>query len=151
MRGSNSLSAAAGESAELSPRAIETLKGLLEGLSEKQVAKRLALSKHTVHSYVKALYRRFEVNSRSELLAIWISSGELPDVPKPSGTPKTLHSSLVILRERRLRLARELAHLDQQIEECQRSFVDTSTPEQCLLGAGAWMVSDTRSRFRNCM
>jgi DNA-binding NarL/FixJ family response regulator len=53
----------------LSPRERETLRYLLEGDSVKQVAQKLDLSKHTVHLYVTALYRRFEVHSRAELLA----------------------------------------------------------------------------------
>jgi len=54
---------------ELSPRQEQTLRHLLDGNSEKQVARKLELSQHTVHVYVKALYRRFGVSSRAELLA----------------------------------------------------------------------------------
>jgi DNA-binding CsgD family transcriptional regulator len=54
---------------ELSPRLEQTLRHLLNGDSEKEVAKKLNLSKHTVHVYVKALYRRYLVSSRAELLA----------------------------------------------------------------------------------
>lgn len=54
---------------ELSPRLEQTLRHLLAGDSEKQVARKLELSQHTVHVYVKALYRRFAVSSRAELLA----------------------------------------------------------------------------------
>lgn len=53
----------------LPPRQDQTLQHLLEGDSEKQVAKKLGLSRHTVHVYVKALYRRYGVSSRAELLA----------------------------------------------------------------------------------
>jgi DNA-binding CsgD family transcriptional regulator len=53
----------------LSPRLRETLHGLVRGWSEKQVAAEVGLSPHTVHDYVKALYRHFGVQSRSELLA----------------------------------------------------------------------------------
>jgi DNA-binding CsgD family transcriptional regulator len=55
---------------ELSPRQQQTLLYLLDGNSEKQVARRMKLSQHTVHVYVKALYRRFGVSSRAELLAM---------------------------------------------------------------------------------
>jgi DNA-binding CsgD family transcriptional regulator len=54
---------------ELPPRQEQTLRHLLDGDSEKQVARKLELSPHTVHAYVKALYRRFGVSSRAELLA----------------------------------------------------------------------------------
>jgi DNA-binding CsgD family transcriptional regulator len=53
----------------LSPRLRQTLTCLLEGDSEKQVAARLSLSHATTHQYVTALYRRFGVQSRGQLLA----------------------------------------------------------------------------------
>jgi DNA-binding CsgD family transcriptional regulator len=53
----------------LPPRLTQTLELLLNGASEKQVARQLNLSQHTVHGYVKALYRHFKVSTRSELLA----------------------------------------------------------------------------------
>jgi hypothetical protein len=46
------------------------------GRSEKQVADDLHLSPHTVHEYVKALYRHFGVQSRSELLALCLANRE---------------------------------------------------------------------------
>lgn len=52
----------------LSPRAKETLGYLLAGDSEKQIARRMDLSAHTVHQYVKAVYRHFGASSRAELL-----------------------------------------------------------------------------------
>jgi DNA-binding NarL/FixJ family response regulator len=42
---------------------------LLEGDSEKRVAERLGSSPTTIHQYVSALYRRFGVASRAQLLA----------------------------------------------------------------------------------
>src|SRR4051812_28848641 len=54
---------------QLPPRLLQTLILLMDGLSEKQVARALHVSPHTVHVYVKALYRRYAVSSRSELLA----------------------------------------------------------------------------------
>ncbi len=54
---------------KLSPRERQTLQYLLAGDSEKQVAAKLDISRHTVHIYVKTLYKHFGVNSRGELLA----------------------------------------------------------------------------------
>jgi DNA-binding CsgD family transcriptional regulator len=54
----------------LSPRMRQTLERLLVGDSEKEIAARLGLSPHTVHVYVKTLYRRFNVSSRGELFAV---------------------------------------------------------------------------------
>jgi DNA-binding CsgD family transcriptional regulator len=56
----------------LSPRMRQTLERLLAGDSEKEIAVRLGLSHHTVHVYVKTLYRRFDVCSRGELLARFV-------------------------------------------------------------------------------
>lgn len=53
----------------LAPRKRETLEQLLKGDSEKQIAFKLSISHHTVHSYVKSLYKQFDVCSRAELLA----------------------------------------------------------------------------------
>jgi DNA-binding CsgD family transcriptional regulator len=55
--------------ARLSLRLRETLACLLEGDSERQVAARLGLSPTTIHQYVTALYRHFQVRSRGQLLA----------------------------------------------------------------------------------
>ena len=57
------------EDMELSPRLTSVLRGLLRGLSEKEVAAELRLSPHTTHDYVKMLYRKLGVRSRGELLA----------------------------------------------------------------------------------
>jgi DNA-binding CsgD family transcriptional regulator len=55
----------------------QTLRSLLGGDSEKQVAAKLGLSQHTVHVYVKALYRKYGVSSRGELLAMWVKRQEV--------------------------------------------------------------------------
>ena len=57
----------------LSPRMRQTLERLLAGDSEKEIAARLRLSPHTIHVYVKTLYRRFDVCSRGELAARFIT------------------------------------------------------------------------------
>ncbi len=57
----------------LSPRQRQTLSCLLIGDSEKQIAAKLSLSRHTVHVYVKGLYRHFGASSRGELLARWVN------------------------------------------------------------------------------
>jgi len=54
----------------LSRRLRQVLSLLRRGLSEKEVAVGLGLSKHTVHDYVKALHRRFQVTSRFELMRV---------------------------------------------------------------------------------
>jgi len=56
----------------LPPRHQRVLRKVLEGLAEKEIAKRLDLSVHTVHGYMKDLYLAFNVQSRPELMAMWI-------------------------------------------------------------------------------
>lgn len=63
---------AAAPPAGLSPRVAQTLERLLAGDSEKEAAARLGLSRHTVHVYVKTLYRHYDVSSRGELLARFV-------------------------------------------------------------------------------
>ena len=57
---------------KLPPRLQQTLAHLLSGSSEKEIAAKLEVSKHTVHVYVKGLYRHFGASSRAELLARWV-------------------------------------------------------------------------------
>lgn len=52
----------------LTPREREVVQGLVDGLSQKQVAHRLGLSVQTVNSYVKQIYKKLEINSRGELM-----------------------------------------------------------------------------------
>ena len=56
----------------LPPRLRQTMHSLLAGDSEKQVAAKLGVSPHTVHVYVKSLYKRYKVSSRGELLSKWV-------------------------------------------------------------------------------
>lgn len=64
-----------GEAAELkkaptlAPRLEQVWRALAEGFSEKDIARELELSPHTIHDYVKELYRKLGVHDRRELLA----------------------------------------------------------------------------------
>src|SRR5690606_1760805 len=57
---------------KLSPRQKQVLDRLLAGDSVKQAAVVLGISHRTVEDYVKALYRIFSVNSRGELMALFL-------------------------------------------------------------------------------
>lgn len=69
---------------DLSPRMRQTLERLLAGDSEKQIAAHLSLSRNTVHVYVKALYKGFNVQSRGELLSKFV---RLPPFQAPTPRP----------------------------------------------------------------
>lgn len=58
-----------------SPRQQEVLDELLQGRSEKEIAGRLGISVHTVHHHVRALYGRFGVHTRAELLSQQLGGG----------------------------------------------------------------------------
>jgi pSer/pThr/pTyr-binding forkhead associated (FHA) protein len=58
---------------ELSATQQRVLSALLKGKSEKAVASELKMSPHTVHNHVKEIYRRMNVGSRPELLALFVA------------------------------------------------------------------------------
>ncbi|MEY2608396.1 MAG: hypothetical protein QOH31_6250 [Verrucomicrobiota bacterium] len=57
------------ENAELSPREREVLNGLAVGQAYKQIAEQLGVSIHTVRNYIRRIYEKFHVNSRTEAVA----------------------------------------------------------------------------------
>lgn len=88
----------------LPPRQRQTLRSLFRGHSEKQVARALGISQHTVHAYAKGLYRTFEVSSRAELMSKVIELAS-----RHQTTPKPLHMSLSGNPIRRPRTKRAIA------------------------------------------
>lgn len=54
---------------QLSDAQQRVLRLILEGCTEKQVAARLNLSPHTVHTHMKHVYQALQVHSRGELIA----------------------------------------------------------------------------------
>jgi N-acetylmuramic acid 6-phosphate (MurNAc-6-P) etherase len=55
---------------------------MLSGRSEKQIAEQMSISPHTLHTYVKTVYRRFGVGSRAQLLAaLLVPSPEIFGAP----------------------------------------------------------------------
>lgn len=48
---------------------------LVRGTKEKNIARMLGLSPHTVHNHVRAIFRQFGVHSRAELLARLLDRG----------------------------------------------------------------------------
>lgn len=57
-----------GEDNRLTPRETELLRAFAEGKSYKEAARALNISPHTVGNHVKSIYRKLEVNSRSEAI-----------------------------------------------------------------------------------
>ena len=63
------LPARGGESAELSERECAVLDGLAAGLAYKQIAGQLGISIHTVRNYIRRIYEKLHVCSRTEAVA----------------------------------------------------------------------------------
>jgi pSer/pThr/pTyr-binding forkhead associated (FHA) protein len=61
----------------LSDAQQRVFKRLLLGKSEKEVAFELKVSRHTVHRHICNIYRLLEVNSRSELLALFVAHSDV--------------------------------------------------------------------------
>jgi DNA-binding NarL/FixJ family response regulator len=57
------------ESANLSEREHAVLDGLAEGLAYKQIADQLQISIHTVRNYIRRIYEKLHVRSRTEAVA----------------------------------------------------------------------------------
>lgn len=48
------------------------LRQLLRGETQECIAQRMAHSQHTTHDHIKSIYRKFDVNSRATLSALWL-------------------------------------------------------------------------------
>lgn len=56
----------------LSPRQRQTLKLLLTGMSEQEIADKLGVGFETAHTYVQAVFRAHRVQSRAMLMARYL-------------------------------------------------------------------------------
>ncbi len=57
----------------LSPREEQTLDRLLCGDQAKEIARHLGLSQHTIHTFIKSIYRKYGARSRACLFAIFVA------------------------------------------------------------------------------
>ncbi len=62
----------AAPASELSHREEEVLKGLAQGLAYKQIADQLYVSIHTVRNYIRRIYEKLHVRSRTEAVAKYL-------------------------------------------------------------------------------
>ncbi len=67
--------AASPPTARLAPRELELLDCFARGLSYREAAAELSLSTHTVADYVKTIYRKLAVNSRSQAVFEAVQAG----------------------------------------------------------------------------
>jgi DNA-binding NarL/FixJ family response regulator len=62
------------ESPELSPRELEVLQALAQGLAYKQIADQLNVSIHTVRNYIRRVYEKLHVRSRTEAVVKFLKT-----------------------------------------------------------------------------
>lgn len=82
---------------------------MLPGLTEKEIAGRLGLSRHTVHTHVRKIYEVLAVRSRAELSALFIkqpngAGGVTVETPQqkataPNSASESLHANRAVPRE----------------------------------------------------
>jgi predicted ATPase/DNA-binding CsgD family transcriptional regulator len=114
---------------QLTPRELEILRLMAEGLSNKSIAERLFIGFETVKWYLKQIYSKLQVSSRTQAIAVAHSSGLLegispitdPSTPPPNNLPP--QPTPFIGR------ARELAQLGEQL-------ADTECRLLTLIGPG---------------
>jgi DNA-binding NarL/FixJ family response regulator len=63
------------KAAELSPQENAVLAGLAEGLVYKQIADQLGVSIHTVRNYIRRIYEKLHVHTRTEAVAKFLRRG----------------------------------------------------------------------------
>ena len=59
----------------LTPREVEVLQALSDGLSNKAAGRRLGISPHTVKFHIEALFRKLRAGSRAEVVAKGLKRG----------------------------------------------------------------------------
>ena len=60
----------------LTHREEDVLELVVQGLTNREIAERLALSKRTVEDYVSRLLQKFEVKRRGQLIARWLDRSQ---------------------------------------------------------------------------
>jgi two-component system, NarL family, response regulator YdfI len=62
----------------LSPREIEVLRMMAEGLGNKEIAWRLKISEHTVKYHISSIFTKLDVSSRTEAVTLGVRLGMVP-------------------------------------------------------------------------
>lgn len=62
----------------LTPAQLRVMTCILAGHSEKEIGRKLGISHHTVHNHIREIYSQMKVQSRAELLSLFIPP-KLPD------------------------------------------------------------------------
>jgi DNA-binding NarL/FixJ family response regulator len=79
---------------QLSKREMEVVSSVAEGLTNREIAKRLGLSEHTVKNYLFRVYDKLGVSSRVELLFMTINRTASPESPATQLTKNGIDQDL---------------------------------------------------------
>lgn len=79
--------------ARLSSAQNHVLDLVLQGLAEKEIAKRLDNSQHTVHNHIRHIYRSLGVSSRAELMAKFVRKRNSNGIAEAPGQMQNLHAA----------------------------------------------------------
>jgi DNA-binding NarL/FixJ family response regulator len=66
---------------DLSPRELEVLEQLVKGLSNKVIARNLSIEETTVKLHLRSLFRKLNVNNRTEAVITALDSGLFQPAP----------------------------------------------------------------------
>lgn len=79
---------------QLSRREMEVVSGVAQGLTNREIAKRLGLSEHTVKNHLFRVYDKLGVSTRVELLFMTLSRTSIPESASNSLTPNIIDQDL---------------------------------------------------------
>lgn len=69
------------------PRELEVIRAVADGLATKQIAPRVGMSERTVETHLRDLSRRYGVSNRTQLVVLAIRNGWITELPIGAGTP----------------------------------------------------------------
>jgi DNA-binding NarL/FixJ family response regulator len=64
----------------LTPRELDVLEGIIDGLTNKMIARQLDISLHTVKFHVESVFRKLGARTRAEAVAKALDSGHLKTI-----------------------------------------------------------------------
>jgi len=83
----------------LSRRELEVVRCLAEGLSNREIAKRLGLSQHTIKNYLFRVFDKLGVSSRLELLSLTLTQPNLQVQPAAANTTSDQEDGFEAMQE----------------------------------------------------
>lgn len=77
-----------GVEAELTTREVTVLDLVAEGMTDRQIARRLGISPRTVDKHLEHIYSKLEIRGRVAVAVRWLTQGHAPGVGTPVRPPR---------------------------------------------------------------